>query len=142
MQRHTFPLVQGTRARLEHAGREFLADILARETLRHPENAAALAELAHVLTRLGRLEEGLRADQALLRLVPDDPTVHYNLACSLALLERPDQALDALERAIDLGYDDPEHLLADEDLAGLRAERRFRELLRRLGGEQADLNSR
>jgi len=120
------------RERLETVGQEFLARILRQETEIHPENLEALAGLAHCLTALGRLEEGLRVDQRLVALAPDDPNVHYNLACSLALLGRKGEALDALEAAAALGYDDGEHLLGDSDLAALRDEPRFRALARRL----------
>ncbi len=137
-----FPLNSSTRERLEPLGYEFLAEILTRATERDSSNVTALAELAHVLTRSGRLEEGLAVDYRLVRLVPENPTVHYNLACSLALLERLDAALDALERAVELGYDDPDHLVSDEDLVSLRPQARFAALVRRLGGEPLDLSSR
>ena len=127
---------RGLRAKLDRLGEEFLADFLGREVERHPSNAMALADLAHVLTRLGRLEDGLAIDRRLLRLEPDNPTVLYNLACSLALLRRADEALDALERAVALGYDDAAHLLADEDLAALHGEERFTELARQLERER------
>ncbi len=129
-----FSLPRPLRGRLDRLGQEFLAAFLQAATARHPRNVEALAELAGVLTRLGRLEEGLAADEKLVGLVPENPTVHYNLACSLALLGRKDSALDALERAVDLGYDDPGHLVADEDLISLRDEARFRDLVIRLGG--------
>jgi tetratricopeptide (TPR) repeat protein len=123
------PLSRGTRERLDMIGREFLADFLKRELDRHPSNVHALAEYAHVTTRLGRLEEGLQADRQLARLIPGDPTVHYNLACSLALTGRIDEALDALEQAVELGYVDSAYLAADEDLLGLREEPRFQHLV-------------
>jgi adenylate cyclase len=120
------------RERLEHVGQEFLARILRSETEIHPANLEALAGLAHCLTALGRLEEGLVVDRRLVALSPDDPNAHYNLACSLALLGHKLEALDALEAAAALGYDDGEHLLGDEDLAALRDEPRFKALARKL----------
>ena len=126
---------RSTRLRLEREGLDFLVNILSREVARRPTNAPALSELAHLYTRLGRLEEGLRVDQALVRLVPDDPTVHYNLACSHALMGQLDPALDALEAAIQRGYDDADHMAADEDLSALHADPRFRALLRLLETE-------
>lgn len=118
--------------RLERLGNEFLARFLEVDLARHPDNLDALAELGHAYTRLGRLEEGLAVDERLVRLTPENPAAHYNMACSLALLERPVEALDALERAVERGYDDAPFLLADDDLASLRAQARFRALVARL----------
>jgi tetratricopeptide (TPR) repeat protein len=123
---------QGTRQRLEALGLSFLDEILRRELLRYPENLDALAERAQVLTRQGRHREGLALDRRLVRLVPEDPTARYNLACSLALLGEVEQALDHLEQAVELGYRDGPFLAADEDLAGLRDEPRFQALLESL----------
>jgi Flp pilus assembly protein TadD len=124
-----FPLPPELEERLERLGEEFRADFLGHAVTRHPDNVAALTELAELLTRLGRFEEGLAADQRLVSLAPADPTVHYNLACSLALLGRAQDALDTLERAIALGYRDPEHMSEDEDLASVRSHPRFQALL-------------
>lgn len=115
--------------RVDRLGREFLLEILEVETARHPGNVEALAELGHAYTREGRHTDGLRIDRKLARLVPNDPTVHYNLACSLSLLGRPDAALDALETAIGLGYSDPEFMAKDADLSLLHGDPRFEGLL-------------
>jgi Flp pilus assembly protein TadD len=118
--------------RIERLGLEFLAELLGRSLVLHPDRFDALVEYATVLTRLGRLEEGLEADRRLVALAPDDPTVHYNLACSLALVGQDSAALDELERAVTLGYRDAEHLLVDEDLAVLRGSPRFARLFAEL----------
>jgi len=120
------------RPALDALGLEFLAGFLETEIGRHPENLDAWIELGHVYTRAKRFEDGLRVDQELVRRAPRDPTVRYNLACSLALLRRNEEALDALEESVALGYRDPEHLQADEDLAGLREEARFLGIVRAL----------
>ena len=119
-------------ADLDRLGLEFLADILAVERARHPANLEAPAELGHVYTRLGRYAQGLEVDRALAQRCPLNPTAHYNVACSLALLGRTSEALDSLEQAAELGYDDPEQMRADDDLESLRGEHRFRELVKRL----------
>ena len=119
-------------ARAERIGLEFEARFYG-EVLRHtPTHVEALAELGQVLTRLERYEEGLEVDRRLVELVPENPTAHYNLACSYALCGRREEALDALETAERLGYADRGHLLADEDLASLRSEPRFQALVARL----------
>lgn len=132
MSRDPLGLDRPLRERMDRLGQEFLARILGTETTRHPDNVEALADLGHVLTQLGRVEEGLAADRRLVELQPGNATAHYNLACSLALLERADEAIESLEAAIGLGYDDLDHLLADEDLASLRDKPRFQELAGRL----------
>ncbi len=116
--------------RLNHLGLEFEADFYDTETQRHPENLDALIELGHVFTHMNRFSDGLRIDRELARLLPDSPTVQYNLACSLALMGKVDPALDALEQAVALGYDDPDHLLNDVDMQSLWGEPRLRELVR------------
>lgn len=125
-------------SKLDRLGLDFLAEFLEISTRHRPENVDALAELGHVYTRLGRLAEGLEIDRRLVRLVPDNPTVHYNLACSLALCGALHPALDALEAAVGLGYADAGFLLEDEDLRGLRGEPRFTALVERLQAGSAD----
>lgn len=122
--------------RLERLGLEFQARFHEIALRHRGEDPELLAELGHALTRLGRFQEGLAVDHRLVRRAPDNPTVHYNLACSLCLCGQRDQALDELERAIELGYDDPEHLLADDDLTALRAEARFQGLVERLRADR------
>jgi Flp pilus assembly protein TadD len=119
---------------LTRVGDEFLVRCLRYETSIRPANLGALAELGHALTRLERYREGLEIDRTLVKLCPADPLVHYNLACSLALLAECDEAFAELERAIELGYCEPQHLLDDPDFANLRADPRFQRLVDRIRG--------
>jgi len=100
-----------------------------------PDFADALVPLAEAYTRAGLYDKGLDADERLARLRPDDPTVHYNLACSYALTGRKDEALHTLERAIKLGYRDVDFLMKDEDLVSLHDDERFAELIGRFFGD-------
>ncbi len=128
----THPQESASHPALERLGLEFLADFLGRARRHRPEDLEVLAELATTLTRLGRHEEGLSLDRRLVELLPDDATARYNLACSLALCRASAAALLELERAIELGYSDADHLLADEDLSSLRQEPNFLALVERL----------
>lgn len=119
----------GIAREVERRGLEFLAEFYATERARKPDNLDVLIELGHVLTRLGRYEEGLVVDRELAELEPEDPNVLYNLACSLALTGRKDEAVRTLERAILHGYRDAEHLATDEDLASLRDDARYAALI-------------
>ena len=127
-----FELSAGASRDLALAGDEFLVAVLTQEVHNHPGNLAALSDLGHSLTRLGKHAEGLQVDQQLARLAPEDPIAHYNLACSLTLMSRPEEALEELERAFRLGYVDTEHLLGDADLTALRALPPFQDLVRRM----------
>jgi hypothetical protein len=120
------------RDRLDGIGQQFLVDFYEVVTKRQPENLEVFAELAQAHTRLGEFESGLALDRHLTRLLPEDPTVRYNLACSLALTERTLESLETLELSINLGYDDAAYLLKDEDLRSLRDLPRFQEIVRRL----------
>ena len=65
-----------------------------------------------------------------VELLPDDPTWRYNMACSLAYFpKRKNEALDALEKAIDLGFRDADAIAKDSDLKRISGERRFEELV-------------
>ncbi|HVR43943.1 MAG TPA: M56 family metallopeptidase [Thermoanaerobaculia bacterium] len=57
-------------------------------------------------------------------------TATYNLACAHALRGDEQQALDRLERSIEAGFDDPEKIRRDPDLASLRRSPRWVELVR------------
>jgi tetratricopeptide (TPR) repeat protein len=82
------------------------------------------------LTLKGRYAEGLQIDKRLIQLRPTDALAHYNLACSYALLKRPDQAIKTLRRAVELGYRDFRYMREDHDLDSIRHDPRFRQLLR------------
>lgn len=93
----------------------------------------ALKLLGDDYTRRGRIAEGLGVDEQLARLCPEDASVFYNLACSLALSERFDEAFTALDRAVALGYDDFKWLAKDPDMAKLRRDSRYKKFLAKAG---------
>ena len=65
-----------------------------------------------------------------VKLLPDDPTWHFNLACSLAYFaNREEAAFDELETAIDLGFRDRAQIENDTDLKRLAKLPRYKELL-------------
>ncbi len=98
----------------------------------NPNYVECLMYLGNAYTANGMYEKGLMVDQKLSGLRPNDPTIQYNLACSYALLKNADAAIEALERAIVLGYTDIYHLERDKDLALLRKDARFRKLIEKM----------
>ena len=99
---------------------------------RDPRFSDVVEILGGLYTKQGRIADGLKMDRKLVRLQPDNATAHYNLACSLALIRRKAQALQELERAIGLGYDDFDWMQHDPDLEGVRLHPAFQRLLAKL----------
>ena len=95
---------------------------------RDPNYVEALQMLGDHYTQRGRISEGLKVDERLARLEPSNPMVFYNLACSYSLSGELDQAVDALEKALQLGYRDFDWLARDPDLKKLRSHVAFDDL--------------
>jgi len=90
-----------------------------------PDFIDALTALGDIYTQKGMYEQGLVIDKRLEVLLPDDPFVLYNLACSYSLMNDVDKALRCVKKAINRGYDNFEFLQYDEDLANLKRDGRF-----------------
>jgi tetratricopeptide (TPR) repeat protein len=88
--------------------------------------------LGGLYTKHGRIADGLRMDRKLVKLLPDNATAHYNLACSLALLKRKADAIKSLRQAVSLGYTDFDWMQQDPDLDGLKKDPAFHALLTQL----------
>lgn len=87
--------------------------------------------LAALYTKNGMYKNGLELDRRLSQLLPNDPIVFYNLACSYSLTGDMDSSLDVIKKAIELGFDDFDHIYNDPDLINLRKDRRFQDILSR-----------
>ena len=103
---------------------EFIEGLIRRD----PDYVDALQILGDHYTQRGRITEGLKVDERLARLEPQNPMVFYNLACSYSLAEEIDRAAAALEKALQLGYRDFAWLAKDPDLKKLRAHTAFDDL--------------
>ena len=108
---------------------DFDVDFFERLVARRPDSVEVLRVLAELVSRKGLVDRAVELDGRLVGLLPDDFLARYNLACSLARAGRADDAIDALSRAILLGYDDLAHMEADPDLESLRDHPDFRALI-------------
>jgi tetratricopeptide (TPR) repeat protein len=87
---------------------------------RDPDCIETLQMLGDHYAQRGQPDHSLKVDQQLARLQPRNPLVFYNLACGLSLNGEVDRAVEALEKALALGYRDFKWLAKDPDLHQLR----------------------
>lgn len=106
---------------------------------RDPRYVEALQILGDDYTRRGRFDDGLKVDERLAQLRPDDSLVLYNLACSYSLTDQVDQALAALESALKMGYRDFKWLAEDPDLQNVRRHPMFQKIRAKLRTMQTNI---
>lgn len=88
--------------------------------------------------RAGKIDEMETVCREGVALLPRDPTWQYNLACALAYRADKGPALEALDRAIEMGFRDAKAIAADNDLKQMAALPAFKELVdkaQRLSGK-------
>lgn len=94
----------------------FLEGVVSRD----PLYVDALQILGDDYTSRGRFVAGLKVDERLTELRPDDPIAHYNLACSYCLIGKLARSAASLRKSLELGYSDFAWLSRDPDLKKLR----------------------
>jgi adenylate cyclase len=81
---------------------------------------------------LGQRERGLEWAKRAMAADPEDSGMLYNLACFYAIQGEPEEALNCLEKAVQLGFGLRGWIENDPDFTSLRGNPRFQELLERL----------
>src|SRR5262245_55584521 len=100
-----------------------------REVVAHPDNALAMSFGVGLLVRLGQKERAREWISRTLIVEPDDVVIRFNLACSLAQMNEPEQALDLLESAAGKMAAIVGWIKNDTDLAPLRGHPRYQALV-------------
>src|SRR6266513_6056365 len=93
-----------------------------------PEDARARILLAGDYGEMNRLEESVRETNLAITLRPNAATVLYNAACAFCLMNRKPEAVEALRKAWDAGFRDPDWARRDPDLALLHGDPEFERL--------------
>ena len=93
-----------------------------------PQHSMYRARLVDALRR-GDIPGMESVCRAALTVLPGDATWHYNLACALAYREKPDLALEELDKAIGFGFRDADAIAKDQDFARIHDLPRFKELV-------------
>ena len=103
-----------------------------RQQLEHvPEDVRARILLAAELAGTGEVEETERHLQMAVALRPNDTNVLYNAACTYGILNKKQEALDSLKKALACGYGNIEWVKQDPDLLLLRDDPEFQKLVER-----------
>lgn len=85
----------------------------------------------------GRIDEAIVAHRKAAEFPEYKGIATYNLGCAWALKGDLDKAFDALNSAIDHGFDDRHQFRTDSDLDALRDDPRFDEIMERLNESQS-----
>ena len=94
-----------------------------------PEDVRARILLANRLAEAGESEEAVRHLETAVALRPNDGNTIYNAACTYGLLGRKPEALDTFKKAVGAGYRNMEWAKRDSDLACIREDPEFIQLV-------------
>ena len=98
----------------------------------NPGNTRALYMGANGLVALGQIEKGLQWLHRALSLEPNDSMILYNAGCIYAICDMPEQALNCLEKSVEVGLKLKEWFVHDSNLDSIRKHTRFQQLLKQL----------
>jgi Flp pilus assembly protein TadD len=96
----------------------------------HPDDARAYIFYAVTLVRAGRTDEAKSKAARAIELSPNDPLMFYNAACFYANVGDKTHAIESLRNAVASGYGFYEWIKRDPDLASLRDEPEYVELMK------------
>lgn len=103
-----------------------------RVTLADPDDGTAWQLLGYCLHAQGKLDEALPVHQKAAEFAAVAAVASYNCACVYALQGKTDDAFAWLDKAVKAGFDRPEYLSEDGDIASLRKDPRFAEIEKRV----------
>ena len=93
-----------------------------------PEDARARILLAGCYSDWGRVDDALRELAMALTLRTNEASILYNAACVYCLLKKKPEALEALRKAWDAGFQDSRWARRDPDIAILHGDPEFERL--------------
>jgi len=90
-----------------------------------PEDARARILVAGYYAEVGRVEDAMRETTMAMTLRANEASILYNAACVFCLLKKKLEAIDALRKAFDAGFKDPNWARRDPDMALLIGDPEF-----------------
>lgn len=89
----------------------------------------------------GDYAEAEKTCLAAIELVPHDASAHYNLACSQIQLSKIDEGLKSLDKSVELGFTNVDHIVNDKDLAKLKGNEAFIKIIEKARTIKPDPNA-
>lgn len=99
---------------------------------KNPTDGFAFQRLGTCQLFAKQTEDGVKSLETAAKLGHANDHVYYNLACGYSLLGKTELAMDHLQKAVTAGFRDKNQLQTDEDLASLRGDARFQEILAKM----------
>ena len=95
-----------------------------------PKYLPALNNLALATAANREYYKALTVFLDMLNYIPDDADTHYNIACMYSRLNRVDEAVEWLKKALDKGYVNWESIKKDGDLDNIRGTVAYKNLIK------------
>lgn len=105
------------------------------ETIRRDSIPESNSAVEYALFYLGRKDDAKVWMQKVIESDPDDAGVYYDAACLYSLMGEIDASISYLETSLLKGYRNIHHIMTDDDLANIRGEKRYQELIKVSSGE-------
>lgn len=94
--------------------------------------AESYSELGLIYLHIRQEKKGVELLQKAIAFDPSSALPYYNLACAYSCLAKIEDALSALEAAVERGYEDYQWMLKDGDLRNLHKTERFQKIIKKL----------
>jgi predicted Zn-dependent protease len=97
-----------------------------------PDLNAVYINMSNAYLKGQQYEEAKKTLDTFKVKSPENPHLHYNLACYYSLTHQEAASLEALQKSIHLGYKNPDEAQSDPDLANLRQTTEFQQWVKTL----------
>ena len=101
------------------------------------ESAAIRIQIGNGFLEEGKYQRALVEYKRALDVAPKSTTAWYNLACAYSRLERGDEAVEALAKSIECGYDELDWIKKDPDLDNIREHKGYIKIVQALEKKHA-----
>ncbi len=122
--RYTLGMLYAKNGQLDKAQRELQAAL----TL-EPGSLKVLYASAIVSVNKRQYKEAILTFKRLVVIKPENNIFYYNISCLYAIQNMKSESIDWLQKAIDNGYNNWDHLKNDKDLTNIRNTPRFKALI-------------